>query len=70
METKENIVLKSLRISKGYTILEMAQLLHVSKSFYWQIEHSNRRLTYSFAKQVAEIFSLKPDDIFYNVETK
>jgi putative transcriptional regulator len=58
-------ILKELRIQKGLTFDNMAQILGVSKAFYWQIEHKNRRLTYDFAKKIAAVFNLKPDDIFY-----
>lgn len=69
MKGKENEVLKNLRIQKGFTYQEMANKLQICKAYYWQIEHNNRRLTYQMAKDIAAIFHLKPDDIFYN-ETK
>ena len=66
MKGKENEVLKNLRIQNGFTYQEMAKKLHVCKAYYWQIEHNNRRLTYQMAKDIAAIFNLKPDDIFYH----
>ena len=65
MKGKENVVLKNLRIENGYTYQEMADKLHICKAYYWQIEHNNRRLSYQLAKEIAAIFDLKPDDIFY-----
>lgn len=65
----ENLKLKELRLEKEYSYQDMANLLQVSKSFYWQIEHNNRRLSYELAKNISAIFGLKPDDIFYENET-
>lgn len=65
MKSKENKVLKSLRIQNGYTYQDMADKLNVCKAFYWQVEHNNRRITYLLAKKIAAIFHLRPDDIFY-----
>lgn len=69
MKTKVNETLKSLRLQKGYTYQNMADLLGVCKAYYWQIEHNNRRIPYLLAKKIADIFELRPDDIFYK-ETK
>ena len=57
--------LKELREKKNLSYLDMAEILGISKSYYWQIEHKNRRLYYDMAKEIAAIFELKPDDIFY-----
>ncbi len=57
--------LKHLREQKGFSYDQMANLLGISKSYYWQIEHKNRRLYYDMAKKIAAIFGLKPDDLFY-----
>lgn len=68
---KENKILKDLRLKYGYSYQDMADKLHICKAFYWQIEHNNRRLQYKLAKDIAAIFDMKPDDIFYiNLETK
>ena len=56
--------LEELRLKNGYTYLD------VCKSYYWQIEHNNRRLYYDMAKQIANIFHLKPDDIFLEESKK
>ena len=52
---------KENKLSNQY----MADQLHISKPFYWQIEHGQRRLSYDMAFRIARIFDLKPDDIFY-----
>ena len=58
--------LKELRIKNGYSCQAMADKLKISKSFYWQLEQNQRRLSYETAFKLALIFKLKPDDIFYN----
>lgn len=58
--------LKELREKKGFSYEDMAKKLGISKAYYWQIEHKNRRLYYEMAKEIADIFGLKPDDIFYD----
>jgi len=58
--------LRELRIKNNLTYQDMADKLNICKAYYWQIENGNRNLYYELAKQIASIFSLKPDDIFYN----
>lgn len=68
---KEDIMhtkLMKLREKKGFSYEAMAKELKISKVFYWQIEHGKRGLSYEMAKKIAEIFALKPDDIFYEEE--
>lgn len=57
--------LQELREKKGYSYEDMAKKLGISKAYYWQLEHKNRRLYYELAKNIAAIFDLKPDAIFY-----
>lgn len=57
--------LKELRKKKKYTMLQMANMLGISKSFYSQIEYGNRTLTYKMAYKISKIFNRKPDYIFY-----
>lgn len=56
--------LKEIRLKEGLSMQEMANLLKISKTFYWQIETGNRRLSYGMAVKIADIFQMKPDDIF------
>ena len=66
MKTIDNeCKLKSLREQKGLSYEDMAHRLKISKAYYWQLEHKNRRLSYVMAKKIASIFHLKPDDVFY-----
>lgn len=57
--------LKNLREQRKLSYEDMAKILKISKSYYWQLEHKNRRLSYDMAKDIAHIFQLKPDDLFY-----
>lgn len=66
MENNSIYQLKKLREEKNLSYEDMAKKLNISKAYYWQIEHKNRRLSYEMAKNIAAIFDLKPDDLFYN----
>ena len=66
MKKDSQIFLQELRKKCNLSYEDMAKILKISKSYYWQIEHKNRRLYYDMAKKIAKIFNLKPDDIFYN----
>ena len=57
--------LKELRKLHNYTIKDMAKMLNISTAYYWQIENNKRNLNYKMAIDIAKIFNLKPDDIFY-----
>ena len=43
----------------------MAKSLNISKTYYWQLEHNQRRISYEMAIKIAKIFEKKPDEIFY-----
>ena len=58
--------LENLRLSYNYSYQQMADMLDISKSYYWQIEHNNRRIYYDLAIKIAKIFDKKPDEIFYD----
>jgi len=57
--------LKDLRLANNYSYQDMADKLKISKAFYFQLENKQRRLHYERAVEIAKIFKLKPDDIFY-----
>jgi len=57
--------LKELRINANLTINQVALLVGISPTYYWQIENKARRLYYELAVKIAKIFNLKPDEIFY-----
>ncbi|MBR3898102.1 MAG: helix-turn-helix transcriptional regulator [Bacilli bacterium] len=54
-----------LRKKHKISSTDMANKLGISKTFYWQIEHGERRLSYEMAVKISNLFNLKPDDIFY-----
>lgn len=58
--------LREIRIAHGYSFGYMAEQIGISKPFYWQLEHNQRRLSYDLAIRIAKVFDLKPDEIFYD----
>ncbi len=66
MKKKKIYELEKLRLQYNYSYQQMANMLNISKAYYWQIEHNNRRLYYDLAIKIATIFNKKPDEIFYD----
>ncbi len=66
MPNKKFPKLYELRIKNNYRCKDMADMLNVCTAFYWQIENGTRGLYYSMAKQIASIFKMKPDEIFFD----
>lgn len=62
--------LKKIRIENNYSCADMGKMLNISKPFYWQIENQKRNLSYYMALKIAEIFELKPDELFYEEQKK
>ena len=60
-----NSKLKEIRLKNNYTSKDIADILGISKPFYSQIENGRRRLTYDMAVRIANIFKMKPDELFY-----
>lgn len=60
------IRLKELRIKKKLTGSEMAKMVGISRSYYYQIEGGQKRLTYDLAIKMAKVFKKKPDAVFYD----
>lgn len=58
--------LKECRIRNHYSFNYMAKQLGISKTYYWQLEHNQRRISYEMAIKIASIFNKKPDEIFYS----
>ena len=58
--------LRELRLKNKFTNQIMADTLDISKPYYWQLEHDQKRLTYDMAIKISSIFRLKPDDLFYD----
>lgn len=59
-------ILKTLRSKEHYTHQDMANLLGISKAFYWQLENRKRTLSYRMAVNIASIFNKRPDELFYD----
>ncbi len=57
--------LKEIRMKNKYSCQKMAEILNISKPFYWQLENQKRKLSYVMAVKIAKIFKMKPDEIFY-----
>lgn len=58
--------LTSLREECNYSYQDMADFLNISKCYYWQLEHKKRRLYYDMAKKIANVFGLRPDELFFD----
>ena len=62
------MVLETLRRARKeykYSAKDMAKILGISQSYYYQIENCKRKLDYIMAVRISSIFKLKPDDMFY-----
>ena len=57
--------LKQIRKKKGINQKEMAEKLNITISFYSQLESKKKRMYYDTAIKIADIFNMRPDDIFY-----
>lgn len=57
--------LRQLRKSINMNYTQFADLLGISKAYYWQIENNTRGLSYNMAIKIADIFKMKPDEVFY-----
>ena len=58
--------LTKIRKEMGYNNSQMANLLGISKAYYWQIEHKQRNLSYKMAFKIGKILKMKPDELFYD----
>lgn len=57
--------LTELRKKYKYSYQHVANILGISKPFYWQIENGKRKLSYIMAIKIAKVFNMKPDELFY-----
>lgn len=57
--------LKELRLQKNMSYSEMAAVFDISKSYYWHIEHSSRKLSYPLSVKIAKYFNMTPDELFF-----
>jgi putative transcriptional regulator len=58
--------LRDLRIKNNMSLVDVANSIGISKTFYFQIENGQRRLLYENAVKIAKIFNVKPDYLFYD----
>ncbi len=49
---------------KGMTLTELGKRIGKSKQYMTALQQGRIRLKYEMALQIAEVFGLKPDDIF------
>lgn len=56
--------LKQIREENQMTIQEIANEIGISKGYYSMIENGKRGLSYNLAVKIAQVFNMKPDDIF------
>ncbi len=64
--TKVNFKLQNLRKENNLSYEDVAKQVGICKAYYWQIEHGNRRLYYDLSLKIAQVFNLKPDELFYD----
>lgn len=57
---------RTLRKEKGMNLEEVARKLRVSKAYVSMIETGKRSLDYEMAIQMAQIFHIRPDEIFFD----
>lgn len=56
--------LKEERERSGKTLQEVADIIGVSKPYYWQVENGKRGLSYELAVKISNVFGKTPDEIF------
>ena len=60
--------LKEIRINNKMTCRQVAEKADMTKEFYWMIENGKRKLSYSNAVAIANVFNKRPDAIFLSNE--
>lgn len=56
--------LKEIREKNNLTYQQVAELIGITKPYYWQIENGKRGLSYELAVKIAAVYKTTPDDIF------
>ena len=64
----KNSKLEQLKHEHGLTNRTIAKKLGISHIGYYYFESGKRKISYKMAIKIANIFNLKPDDIFYEHE--
>jgi len=60
------VKLREVRKKNKYSLEQVAAKVGISKVYIWQIENGKRRLNYSLAIKIANVFNMKPDELFYD----
>jgi len=58
--------LKRHRMQAGLKVEETADLVGISASFYYKIEHGSRNPTLEKAKDIANLFESTVDELFFD----
>ena len=58
--------LKKVREQSKLTAAEVAEKVGITKGYYSMIENGKRGLSYTIAVKIADVFDMKPDEIFLN----
>ncbi len=54
-----------MRKERGMNLEDIAHQLHVSKAYISMIETGKRSLDYEMAIHMAQIFNIRPDELFF-----
>lgn len=60
--------LKRVREENQLTAQDVAERVGITKGYYSMIENGKRGLSYPIAVKIAEVFGMKPDEIFFEHE--
>lgn len=61
---------REIRKKRGLNLNDIAKELNVSKAYVSMMETGKRSLDYVRAIQMAKIFNVKPDELFYDDITR
>ena len=62
--------IKKLRKEKGFTQLQMADLLHIDQSAYARLEQGGTNTWAKYFEDFLNIFEITPEKFFEGIETK
>lgn len=60
--------LRAERLAKGWTQLDMAKNLGISREFYGLVESGTRRPTFGLASRIADCFEVDIGELFFDYE--
>lgn len=56
--------IKTLRVDKGFSQEQMADLLHISQSAYSRIENGESNSWINLVDKICNVFEIKPEELF------